>query len=391
MAETPPRQSIVTVSNYRVLFDRQRQKGYRASYGSAAYRDGRLTLLFIRASDAVKGESMRLTTSDDLGRTWSAPVGFGPPLPPGFPDAHQTVNLTGVTPRGTLLGCGHYLPRGIREDGNHEHYIEDVAWRPCDALIGRQESSRSEMTWTRFPTGTFMGEQFLEPGIVTRTGRVVLALWGAQSKGDNWGCGVILSDDDGVTWRFRHIGCVRDHLIRNNPAVPAGFNEQTLFEAPDGTLVSLIRGREKLGAADAEGRETYYFRSVSRDGGETWSTPALTNLPGTGASHGGIALPDGSLLFCVRIPHHPETTAWIRPEDPALNGLHIVRSTDHGDTWQTVRFLQQTPEGEGFDNYYNAMNGCFVPLSPNRWMYAFGHFDHKRDRHRMLCFDLAAG
>lgn len=389
MAESTSRQSAVTVYNYRLFFDRQRE-GHRASYGSVVPHRDQFLLLFLKASDGAKGQVSKLTRSADAGRTWSNPEPFGPPIAAEFPDCNQGLNLVTVTKAGTLLSCGYFIPQGIRENGNHEHYLADVAWRPCDALVGRQPADQDQMTWTRFPSGTFMGEQFLEPGLVSRTGRIILPLWGAKNKGDNWSCGVILSDDDGVTWRFRHVGLVADQLTRTNPAVPAGFNEQTLFQASDGTLISIIRGRERLGAADPQGRETYFFRSISTDDGETWSTPALTNLAGTGASHNSVTLADGSLLFCARIPHHPETLG-VTPDFPQLCGLHIVRSFDHGSTWKTVRFIQHTPEGDGFDNYYNAMNGYFIPQPDNRWAYAFGHFDNKNDRHRILAFDIAEG
>ena len=35
------------------------------------------------------------------------------------------------------------------------------------------------------------------------------------------------------------------------------------------------------------------------------------------------------------------------------------------------------------DVYYNAMNGTFVPLDEDQVMYVFGHFDVKRERHRV--------
>ena len=101
-----------------------------------------------------------------------------------------------------------------------------------------------------------------------------------------------------------------------------------------------------------------------------------------------MVLPDGSLLFAARIPHHIDVT-WIRPENPKLYGLHLARSFDLGKTWETERIFQHDPEQNDFDNYYNTMNGQFIPLARKRWMYAFGQLDGKRHIDRKLCFGVS--
>ena len=379
-------QTRLTVSDYRVLFDRQDQ-GFPASAATCAYRPGTLSMAFLEASDGRKGLGTMLTESPDLGRTWSEPAPLGPPLSDPATQ-FQAVNLAGATREGTLLACGTFLARGIREDG--EGSDDEVAWRPSEALVGRREigGAGGDFGWTRFPSGTFMGEQFVAPGVVTKPGRIVLSIWGAAAPGENWGCGVLLSDDDGRTWRFRRVGLVADHGIRQRPGMPAGFNEQTLIERLDGTLVSIIRGRERLGAATADLSETFFFHSESRDGGETWTAPEVTNLAGTGAGFNGIALPDGSLLMAARVPHLDARACVTAPCAPHY-GLHLARSLDGGRTWSTERLVQATPAGAPFDYYYNAMNGCFVQLEEARWMYVFGHFDYLRNRHHVLSLEIA--
>jgi hypothetical protein len=52
--------------------------------------------------------------------------------------------------------------------------------------------------------------------------------------------------------------------------------------------------------------------------------------------------------------------------------------------------MQHGPEGMPFNNYYNAINGQFIRLGA-KWLYAFGDFGHKENRHRILSFDLACG
>jgi len=371
----------ILLSNYRVLFDKN-QEGHPASGGTLLYVDGELSLAFQRASDGDSGVQVTLARSQDGGKTWSVPSAFGPPVE-SADTAFQACGFVGISGRGTTITSGFHNSSGIQTS------TEGINWRPNTALIGRKPTGQPEFHWARYDSGTFLGEQFVERGLFTRSGRIVLAIWGSASKGENWQCGVLLSDDDGKSWRYRQVGYAPDLALRDKPEEPIGYNEQTLFEAQDGTLVSLIRGRQKLAQlVDRQPRETYFSRSVSTDGGETWSQPELTNLSGTGATGVGLTLPDGSLISAARIPHHVETT-WIRPPNPQRYGLHLARSFDLGKTWKSEGFFQQDPGGLEFDNYYNAMNGQYIQLEERRWMYAFGHFDVKGNRHRILAFDLS--
>ena len=222
--------------------------------------------------------------------------------------------------------------------------------------------------------GALLTEQFIAPGIALPDGRLVFTMWGSAVRGDNWQCGVLLSDDGGRTLRYRQVGYEPDPAIRKDPEVMAGFNEQTLFAAPDGTLVSVIRGRDHLGSmpgSKPRSSDCLFFRAASRDRGETWSAPEATDLPGTGAPAGGLALPDGSLVLPARLPSH-----WSRHRGHSFCGMHMARSFDQGRTWSTDLLFDHTPDGEPFDNYYNAMNGTFVPLrrEAREAMYVFGHF-----------------
>ena len=183
---------------------------------------------------------------------------------------------------------------------------------------------------------------------------------------------MLLSDDGGRTLRYRQVGYEPDPAIRKDPEVMAGFNEQTLFAAAEGTLVSVIRGRDHLGGipgSNPRSSDCLFFRAESRDRGQTWSAPEPTDLPGTGAPTDGLALPDGSLILPARLPSH-----WSRHRGHSFCGMHMARSFDQGRTWSTDLLFDRTPDGEPFDNYYNAMNGTFVHLSDKEAMYVFGHF-----------------
>lgn len=102
------------LSGYRTLFDRPE---YPSSYAMAVNLNGRLVMSLIRASDGAKGLRGWLVTSDDMGKTWSTPQDFGPPIEDPS-SSNQTVHVAGVTPDGRLLAVGYLIPQGIDETGN---------------------------------------------------------------------------------------------------------------------------------------------------------------------------------------------------------------------------------------------------------------------------------
>lgn len=365
-----------------VFFDQQAQ-GFASSSCHTVRWKGKLIHVFQKASDASAGLRPSVAESSDGGKTWSEAAPWMPKLFTGGPQEFLALAPFGPTRRGTLLAVGFHTRKAIRE-GN---YRQDVRWRPGELLIGRMPPGGTEFAIKTYPTGTFLGEAFAAPGLILSSGRIVGTLWGARTEGENWQAGVLLSDDDGATWRYRVVGPPAAIEMRDRPDMPVGFNEQTLFELPGGKLVSLLRAREKLGRIPESPRDTWFFRSESRDGGESWSTPEPTNLAGTGAPSSGITLPDGSLVTAARIPY--SRTLYPLP-DPAAFGLHLARSTDQGRTWQTLRLLQKSPEGKAFDNYYNAMNGHFLRTGKNEWLYCFGEFRHKENIHRTLAVRVRA-
>ena len=299
------------------------------------FQDGVYTLLFSRATDATSGIRPRISHTSTPGAGWSEPEVFGPDVIENPGKEFLGLGMFGPTSRGTMLCVGIHVD--YSEPG-----VSVPVWRPGALIVGRRESTDDKFAYSYYESGSFLAEQFVSTGISLTSGRIVLPVWGAMRRGDNWQCGVLLSDDDGRSWRYRTVGYASDKGIRNNPSVPAGYNEQTLFQTQDGKV-------------------------------------------GTGASSNGITLPDGSLLHACRIPYSrklydlPQTN---------LYGLHIARSFDDGETWETAWMAQQCPEGTPFDNYYNAMNGRFILVNDREWLYVFGQFDVKRNIHRALSLRL---
>ena len=373
------KQTKISFRDYRVLYDGQKD-GYDACAASLAWVDGELWCECKPAfEDDEAGHQPFLVRTKDLGRTWTSPVPFGPSVIRDPSRESVFLSLNGPSASGTIFANGFHIKLGAANKGR---IYEDQSFRPYPVFIGRKEKDHAAFDWKWYEPGTFLGEQFVERGFVLPSGRLVFTINGAKQRGENWRCGVLLSDDDGRTWRYREVGYEPDLGIRDNPVMPAGFNEQTLFRTHDGQLVSIIRAREKLGRLADSPEDTWFYRSVSLDDGETWSKPQATNLAGTGAAGSGLTLPDGSLLQACRIPF--SRRLYPLPE-PELFGLHIARSFDEGKTWESAGLWQRDPHGNAFTNYYNTLNGQFVELGDRKSLYVFGQFDLKAKRHRILC------
>lgn len=380
------RHSLV-ISDYRVFYDGQ-PAGYNTIGGHFIFQaNGELTGTFTegKVEDDETGKRPFLIRSKDTGKTWSKPELFAQQLFVNYEEREKEalwMSLFGPTRKGTMLTIGGQYVEGRQGSG----MLADPQWRDVMLIIGRKEAASEKWDYTRYPSGTFLGEQWMEGGLILPDGRLVFSIWGAKNKGENWRCGVLISDDDGISWRYRDVAYEPDPGIRDKPEVSAGFNEQTLFLTKGGKLVSIIRGREKLGRVKDSPKDTWFFRSESTDNGESWSAYQPTNLPGTGAASNGLTLPDGSLLQACRIPYSREM--YPLPERD-LYGLHFSRSFDEGKTWKTEKLIQKDPEGRPFTNYYNAMNGQFLQLNQREWLYIFGQFDVKEKVFRILSCRLS--
>ncbi len=395
------RRSTVAVEDVGVFLD-LRDQGFKDVIGGGLFTEdnGDLTFRFGHSliADYVEddwvGTHVHLVRSKDGGKTWSAPELV---TMPRVKDLQKESFFWGPffrTRAGTVLYTGLHQVLDAKEGTRQQ----DLSMRAYMVLYARREKGQAEsaMKIVEWPPGTFLAEQWLEGGFQLPSGRLIFTMWGIAQRGENWRCGVLISDDDGKTWRFNTVGYEADLSIRDNPTVkgyPAGFNEQTLFLTGDGAIVSIIRGREKLGRGVPGGgnADTWFFRSESRDDGETWSKPEPTNLPGTGATIGrGLTLPDGSLLIGCRIPY--SRTYYDLPEKD-LYGLNLARSFDNGKTWTPEQIIQRDHEKNPFTTHHCAMNGLFRQLTGDQYEYIFGFFGHayQPKLQRMLRLKLRVG
>lgn len=375
------------ISDYRVFYDNQ-NAGYGTIFGSvAAVNDSIWWGVFNgggKYQDDEIGMNPFSTTTTDAGHTWAKPDSFASQLIKDPERGSTVMRIFGPTKNGTALTVGYQYQNGSPDSA----YFEDVQWRTYKLIIGRRPAGVGDFTYEILPSGTFLGEQFVEGGLQLPDGRIVLTIWGAKHHDENWRCGVLLSDDDGKSWKYRDVAYEADKTIRDKQEVVAGFNEQTLFLSKDGKLISIIRGREKLGRLADSPTDTWFFRAESTDRGETWSAYEKTDLAGTGGAFGaGITLPDGSLLQACRVPY---ARSLYSLQEQDLFGLHIVRSFDEGKSWHTEHVIQRDPDGKPFKDYYNVMNGQFLKIDDGEWLYHFGQFDVADTIFRVLSLRIAS-
>jgi len=143
-------------------------------------------------------------------------------------------------------------------------------------------------------------------GRVLSDGVVLIPADGKQGVSDlskrAW---VIRSEDNGETWQLITLAYDGFHE----------FEEPDVIQCPDGTIIAMMRcERNRLGK---EG-EGYLWKSVSKDGGKTWSLPEKTLIWGYPPRL--LQLKDGRLLC---------TYGYRKPP----YGIRACLSNDNGKTW----------------------------------------------------------
>ncbi|OZD78735.1 glycosyl hydrolase [Rhodococcus sp. 05-2256-B2] len=153
------------------------------------------------------------------------------------------------------------------------------------ARVLRRISSDGGSTWGEthvlVPETDAGGVFVRQPVVQLASGRLLLPVFhcvkidGRKWVGDRDYSGVLISDDDGATWREvvvpGSVGCVHMNIVVQQ----------------DGSLVALYRSRW----AD------HIYRSVSTDDAETWSDPVATELPNNNSSIQAVGHGDGTLAL----------------------------------------------------------------------------------------------
>ena len=151
--------------------------------------------------------------------------------------------------------------------------------------------------------------------LILPSGRILLPLY---SDGFCLGLAAI-SDDGGDTWRA------------SLPMVGPGLNQPSIVRKNDGTLVAYMR--------DEGAWPGRVFKSVSKDGGESWSYAVKTEIPNPSSS-----------LEVIRL-HHGNWLMIYNDVDDGRYSLAAALSDDEGATWKWKRHIARAEKGAAQFSY----------------------------------------
>lgn len=250
---------------------------YEAFPDLALTASGRLVCVFSECSHHSNREysCIMLSESTDRGRTWSAKRPLSERLHRKTADDPYW-----NCPRISTLGDGRLVAVADRIAKSEEVIGEKSNW----LWFSEDEGA----TWNgpqRTPVVGIVPDKVVELKVGPHAGRWLLAaqIILAEGKDEAWRQRCWHSDDKGASWQGPYtVGELPDLKLC----------EGSIMELPDGILVCFLR--ENSG----EGRDCY--KSLSRDGGETWSTPVRFPLPGCHRPVAGM-LQSGRVLITHRL------------------------------------------------------------------------------------------
>lgn len=336
-----------------VIFDGQRPDSLACDTTLRAMPDGSWVMVMLGGghTEPLPQNRVFISRSDDEGTTWSAmePIDFG------IKSAHPSTALIPTELMVHQRVCTLFV---ATHDGTFANWKE---WMTSSA-----DSCRTWGPLVPAP-GRLHERTFIRNHIVTRDGRTLLpfqhylrvAETRTISKGRFFSAptnprnGVLISNDDGVTWQEH--GDIR---ITNDDDY-SGWAENSIVELSDGRIIMLIR-------ADRLGGVLYFAEST--DGGITWPTTATrTDIPNPGSKAviyglGGDAV---ALLHNPNPGHRSPLSLWV--------------SFDGAKSWPYQRVL--VPESiDGPKGRLNYPDGF---LSADK---TYLHFAFDDNRHRAVYF-----
>jgi hypothetical protein len=267
------------------------------------------------------GEKKRLVrkVSSDYGRTWTPAAPVRAADGSEIPTARDNVHLSLLKLRNGRVGILYGGPES----------------RPGrDGTVLFRSSGDGGESWSVPVTVDGVFSLCRTQGArVLRSGRIVAPVFkwysplpGGESEGEEYSLcvsWVFYSDDDGRTWK-RSLSELLVSLDHGRRGVYS-FEEPCIEELNDGRV--LMYGRTELGR---------FYRTVSNDGGITWSVPEPAGVAASYAPPMVVRIPATGHLLLVWNQSSPEEI---------LAGLHRHRlstaiSEDAGGTWTRFRNLE---------------------------------------------------
>lgn len=296
--------------------------------------------------DLLVTSGPRVCRSTDGSKTWGPPEEVKIPSKLGVPvGQNASLGITALKD-GTILWP-------LNEEKVNQPYTN----RECVLYVLRSEDHGH--TWThRDPVALEVREAWAYGKIIELPeGALLLPAWGMRVLGERWRAGLLKSRDKGETWG--------DHgTIAWDPYAGGrednGFNETSLVLLPSGEILAILR-QQQVGNYPDERPKDYsepaqeFYRSFSRDGGDTWSLPQRLTLRGTSPALHLSAR--GTLLLGYR-------DAQQGPDDRQPRGLAVRTSMDKGVTWVNEIQLVDPERGEedragavGYPDFINLADG----------------------------------
>jgi hypothetical protein len=268
----------------------------------ATTRGGELLCCFMTQSALSKNDFVpTLAISKDQGASWQT-------RGPLFPHLRERYSITmslSRAPNGDLFLFGSRTPR--KQPGESFWCQETLGILPNELVWSR--SRDDGRTWSEpaaFPLPLPGSAECPAPMSCTQTGRWIAPYaphntFDPKLKVDLKHIVVMLSDDEGKTWRHRSMIRVHEQ--------DAYVAESWVIELSDGRLLGTAW---HLRRTDGDDFPNAY--AISNDGGDTWSETRST--PIMGQSAGTAALPDGKVLFAYNQRRHGKPGVWLAVAKP---------------------------------------------------------------------------
>jgi predicted neuraminidase len=154
-------------------------------------------------------------------------------------------------------------------------------------------------------------------GIRLRSGKLLLPIYRAPESGEKEQAGVLVSADDGKSWK-----------VGGLVSTAAGADEPTIAETQSGNILMVLRTTDG-----------FLWKAKSEDQGQTWSAPEKTPLDAAASSSNLFCLSDGRLV----LTHGPCKPTYRTP-------LTMRMSADDGATWGPPLLLAEVKNPPSKEN-----------------------------------------
>ena len=270
-----------------------------------------------------------LTTSDDDGKTWEAPLPAKFGQHPREPASYYVLR----TLSGTLVMV-------FLEIADYKFSWNDQVGEPgpdCRLELWSVRSLDGGRTWSeRRKILDGYNANFFSL-IQTRSGRLLSAIHHLVPNPGRWIVCSFYSDDDGQTWQRSHWIDLGGHGHHD------GAVEPTLAELSGGRILMLIRTNWDR-----------FWQALSEDGGRTWRTVQPSAIDASSAPGYLLRLQSGRLLL-VWNRLAPEGRTWEKSPGGQLSEfpaswyreeISCAFSEDDGVTWTRPLVLARQPGGQ---------------------------------------------